>query len=811
MESVADQHDPGLDRDRGPCRAVRIAEPVPALVTGAHDRAHVGEPVDRSEDLLTERRVLPDDLELVVRQRARLLQDLGGDPDLPDVVEERSELEPLQRLAVEPQLAADEQRHVGDPARVRRRVLVARLQCVRQGLDRRDERALEALIVLGALDRELGLLREPGEQGELPVVELTVADRGRERPHSVPLQPERSDDDAAHVPLSRPRQHGEVGGLQDERLASLQPLVRERARNPAFACGVELARVAERGPCDQIVRLAVLGDPQRRPARSEHPRGHLRASSEDLVRGLGGRDLAAGVQQGGRDLGRLTLLAVEACLLKSDGGLIGERCEQALAILVELTGTDDDAPVDAVALGERRGRTLVELLADTCHALVGEPQRRLPRPEQRGALVDRQRADLVEGLRVGEAAGEGEQRLRAFGLPALLLVETRVFERDRRLAGEHLEQPDIVLVELIGAELRDDDRAGDARAVAQRHDDQRLLQLVRAGNPRREPALERVRHEQRLPRRGHATRDAPHLQVGDRADVARGRRGPGGRPLGRALVVEHHLVLSVRLRRHHRRLRARDQLARVHRVQRPLRDTGRDGHPPGRLEVGLTQPLGEAGGQPQRVPGVARRHDHPELLAADSTDDVGAPDGLPRDARELDQELVAGRMAVDVVDALEVVEIEHQDGDRVARARGARQLRAQALVEEAVVVEAGQRVGLRQMLQPCADLRVVQGQCSRVAEPFRELEFVLGERRVLAQAVDVEGALQGAAGDQRHDDDRLWLVRRAGDDGDARIQVGAVRPHRAAVRDGPAGQSLAEARRELANTGTSSLRASSAS
>ena len=102
-----------------PDSAVRVPEPVPTLVAGAHDRAHVGEPIDRREDLLAQLRVLLDDLELLVRERPRLVQDLGGNPDLADVVEERRELEPLERVPVEAELAADEQRHVGDPAGVR--------------------------------------------------------------------------------------------------------------------------------------------------------------------------------------------------------------------------------------------------------------------------------------------------------------------------------------------------------------------------------------------------------------------------------------------------------------------------------------------------------------------------------------------------------------------------------------------------------------------------------------------------------------------------------------------------------------------
>ena len=54
----------------------------------------------------------------------------------------------------------------------------------------------------------------------------------------------------------------------------------------------------------------------------------------------------------------------------------------------------------------------------------------------------------LEPLRGGEVAPELEQRLRALRLAALGLVEARVLERDGRMAGEHLEQAQVVLVEL---------------------------------------------------------------------------------------------------------------------------------------------------------------------------------------------------------------------------------------------------------------------------------------------------------------------------------------------------------------------------
>ena len=185
-----------------------------------------------------------------------------------------------------------------------------------------------------------------------------------------------------------------------------------------------------------------------------------------------------------------------------------------------------------------------------------------------------------------------------------------------------------------------------------------------------------------------------------------------------------------------------------------------------------------------------------------------------------DEDLVADRVTADVVDALELVDVEHQQRHRVARAARAHQLGAQPLVEDAVVVEAGQRVGLRLVLQPRAYLRVVERQRGCVAEPLRELELVLVERSRLAEPVDVERALQRAARDERDGDERLGLGRRAGDEGDARVEVRLVREHRLAVDDRPAGDALPEggtrpqisfSHSERASTGMSSLRVLSAS
>ena len=74
-----------------------------------------------------------------------------GIPIFPMSWKQRAELEPLQLVRLEPELRADAEREVGDPARVCRRVLVVGLERVRERLDGREERALEGLVARRAL------------------------------------------------------------------------------------------------------------------------------------------------------------------------------------------------------------------------------------------------------------------------------------------------------------------------------------------------------------------------------------------------------------------------------------------------------------------------------------------------------------------------------------------------------------------------------------------------------------------------------------------------------------------------------------
>ena len=108
---------------------------------------------------------------------------------------------------------------------------------------------------------------------------------------------------------------------------------------------------------------------------------------------------------------------------------------------------------------------------------------------------------------------------------------------------------------------------------------------------------------------------------------------------------------------------------------------------------------------------------------------------------DLLEQLIADTVAVDVVHLLEVVQVEHHDGNGVVRSRCGQERLSQAVVERAVVVEAGECVRLGLVLEARADVGVVDRERGGVPEALREEELLVGERGVLADAVDVERAL----------------------------------------------------------------------
>ena len=91
-----------------------------------------------------------------------------------------------------------------------------------------------------------------------------------------------------------------------------------------------------------------------------------------------------------------------------------------------------------------------------------------------------------------------EGSLQALGLVADRLVEKRVLDHRRSVWREDLEQANVVLVELLQPELREDDHTLHLGAATERHGDDRLLDVGAAGNVNRELAALGVGDEERL-------------------------------------------------------------------------------------------------------------------------------------------------------------------------------------------------------------------------------------------------------------------------------------------------------------------------
>ena len=362
-----------------------------------------------------------------------------------------------------------------------------------------------------------------------------------------------------------------------------------------------------------------------------------------------------------------------------------------------------------------------------------EPDRRARRAEKRGGQLGDSLQDVVEARGRRELAAELEQRGRALRFAPRRLVQAGVLHRDGGVTGQYLEQPHVVLVELVEAELGHDDDAGDAGPVPEGDSDERLLDHRRPFDAVAELAVGGVADEQRFGARGALAGDADadadaeelerqrarvraecaaerdrdeivavddehtavvvidqraqldgdlvadlvhirqpvqlsgqalqHLHVSERAHVALDDRRV--RPLGRFLVIQDDAVLALRLRGHHRRLRTGGELARVHRV------LGTEGEPEGNGDladggqVELAEAPHDALRDHGRIRGVARVHDHAEFLTAEPANVVVGADGRAQRVGEQLEYLVADTVTVHVVDPLEVVDVEHEHGDRV--------------------------------------------------------------------------------------------------------------------------------------------------
>ena len=104
--------------------------------------------------------------------------------------------------------------------------------------------------------------------------------------------------------------------------------------------------------------------------------------------------------------------------------------------------------------------------------------------------------------------------------------------------------------------------------------------------------------------------------------------------------------------------------------------------------------LGDPGGVVDRLQSFAEDH---ELVAAGSRDGVRRASRAGEAVRDLDQHVVAGRVAEGVVHPLELVEVAEEQRQHVARSRGVRERDVEAVHQRDAVRQPGERVAKAQV------------------------------------------------------------------------------------------------------------------
>ena len=243
-------------------------------------------------------------------------------------------------------------------------------------------------------------------------------------------------------------------------------------------------------------------------------------------------------------------------------------------------------------------------------------------------------------------------------------------------------------------------------------------------------------------------------------------------------AVDAHAVLALALCPVERDVGDADELGALDAVLRERRHAGREADGAAVLGLGAAEVADElVADAPCRLLAVAGEHEC-ELIAAQ-------PERLTRVAqpgRDLREHLVARRVAVAVVDLLEVVEVEQHDRQRQARLLGAFELRLQLLLEVPMVAEPGERVGLRQAHGAQRVVRRALMQCHR---DQRAGESDCERRRLRPERDEREGdrghdrERDGSAEHRRREHDAERLARPARDDAGDQGDVHEVEGERA--------------------------------
>src|SRR3954451_925 len=157
------------------------------------------------------------------------------------------------------------------------------------------------------------------------------------------------------------------------------------------------------------------------------------------------------------------------------------------------------------------------------------------------------------------------------------------------------------------------------------------------------------------------------------------------------------------------------------------------------------------GGVARALPACLGKDDD-ELLAAVAAHDVDLADLVTDAVGDLHHDRVADRMAVRVVDLLEQVEVEHQDGQGAVEPAGALDLPGQGRLEEPVVAEAGEAVGDRQALRLLMKQHFVERHRCLSGEGADGLQVGIVERLVIGPVVEVQHTYDALGGPQRNAD-----------------------------------------------------------
>src|ERR1051326_7125931 len=138
---------------------------------------------------------------------------------------------------------------------------------------------------------------------------------------------------------------------------------------------------------------------------------------------------------------------------------------------------------------------------------------------------------------------------------------------------------------------------------------------------------------------------------------------------------------------------------------------------------------------------VRVREDDRELVAAEAGEEVGRAQRLAHGAAELGEDDVADGVAERIVDLLEVVDVEHQERERQRVDAGALDLLRQLPAEVALVPDAGEVVGVGEVLDLLARGEVAEEHCHLRGEDLEELRVGLVERRVAEEEKQTGGAV----------------------------------------------------------------------